>query len=195
MMCVIRQSNRDRPLLAPKTSETERLSQQQQQDMERMKMFVQLRQDLERVRNLCYMVSRREKLSRSYFRFREQTFHKQVAVMSCNTAYVETLSSSELDAIRRANHAANIYDITYSAPRPETQNCTTDEFNKILQLIGKLGPDSTSQTNRKVRSAFSSSNLAHGCTDCRFWRRTKMDWSVEETLAQLPATTHTNELT
>lgn len=43
-------SNRDRPLLPPKTSETERLSQQQQQDMERMKMFVQLRQDLERVR-------------------------------------------------------------------------------------------------------------------------------------------------
>lgn len=43
------QSNRDRPLLPPKTSETERLSQQQQQDMERMKMFVQLRQDLERV--------------------------------------------------------------------------------------------------------------------------------------------------
>lgn len=44
------QSNRDRPLLPPKTTETERLSQQQQQDMERMKLFVQLRQDLERVR-------------------------------------------------------------------------------------------------------------------------------------------------
>lgn len=43
------QSNRDRPLLPPKTTETERLSQQQQQDMERMKLFVQLRQDLERV--------------------------------------------------------------------------------------------------------------------------------------------------
>ncbi|XP_057371783.1 E3 ubiquitin-protein ligase Jade-2-like [Daphnia carinata] len=54
-----RKSNRDRPLLPPKTTETERLSQQQQQDMERMKLFVQLRQDLERVRNLCYMVSRR----------------------------------------------------------------------------------------------------------------------------------------
>ena len=48
-MILNEQSNRDRPLLPPKTSETERLSQQQQQDMERMKMFVQLRQDLERV--------------------------------------------------------------------------------------------------------------------------------------------------
>jgi len=41
-------------------------------------MFVQLRQDLERVRNLCYMVSRREKLSRTFFRLKEQTFQKQV---------------------------------------------------------------------------------------------------------------------
>ncbi|XP_057377990.1 protein Jade-1-like [Daphnia carinata] len=78
-----RKSNRDRPLLPPKTTETERLSQQQQQDMERMKLFVQLRQDLERVRNLCYMVSRREKLSRSYFRLREQTFHKQQRFCLC----------------------------------------------------------------------------------------------------------------
>ncbi|XP_057367013.1 protein Jade-3-like [Daphnia carinata] len=62
-----RKSNRDRPLLPPKTTETERLSQQQQQDMERMKLFVQLRQDLDRVRNLCYMVSRREKLSDRIF--------------------------------------------------------------------------------------------------------------------------------
>ena len=89
------------------------LSQQQQQDMERMKMFVQLRQDLERVRNLCYMVSRREKLSRSYFRLREQTFHKQVVVLSSSEVQ-QSLSSAELTAIRHANHGSNIYDLTYS---------------------------------------------------------------------------------
>lgn len=133
------QSNRDRPLLAPKTSETERLSQQQQQDMERMKMFVQLRQDLERVRNLCYMVSRREKLSRSYFRLREQTFHKQVAVLSCADIQ-QTLLTSELNAVRHANHAPNIYDITYS--RVETCS-TNEEFERVIQLIASHSPVST----------------------------------------------------
>merc|ERR1712071_504853 len=128
-----RKSNRDRPLLPPKTSETERLSQQQQQDMERMKMFVQLRQDLERVRNLCYMVSRREKLSRTYFRLREQTFHKQVLLLS-TTDVVQNVSSSELNAMRQANHGPNIYDMTYSRSESSCQH--KEEFEKIVELVG-----------------------------------------------------------
>jgi hypothetical protein len=41
-------------------------------EREKLKKFVALRQDLERVRNLCYMVSRREKLQRSFVKLREQ---------------------------------------------------------------------------------------------------------------------------
>lgn len=45
--------------------------------MMKMRMFVQLRQDLERVRNLCYMVNKREKTSRRLFRYKEDIFNLQ----------------------------------------------------------------------------------------------------------------------
>lgn len=39
-------------------------------------------QDLERVRNLAYMVSRREKLSRSFLKLREQILEKQLVLLA-----------------------------------------------------------------------------------------------------------------
>ena len=39
----------NKPLLTPRSQEIDLFSQQQEQDIERMKMFVQLRQYLERV--------------------------------------------------------------------------------------------------------------------------------------------------
>ena len=96
------------------------------------------------MRNLCYMVSRREKLSRSYFRLREQTFHKQVAVMSCGVSYVDSVSAAELNAIRQANRGANIYDATYSAVESSKSK---EDFEKIVQLIGKLGAGSSSSSS------------------------------------------------
>ena len=66
-----RRSNFNKPLLPPpkSTSSGSSLTQKQDEaDLEKIKKFVQLRQDLERVRNLCYMVTRREKLSRTFFR-------------------------------------------------------------------------------------------------------------------------------
>ena len=85
-----RKSMGNKPLLLPKCDDADVLSQNQEQaDVEKMKMFVHLRQDLERVRNLCYMVSRREKLSRSFFKMREQIFHKQVS-FSNNSLQLET---------------------------------------------------------------------------------------------------------
>lgn len=68
-----RRSGGNRPLLLPRLDDPE-LSAVGDQDNERekLKKFVALRQDLERVRNLCYMVSRREKLQRSFVKHREQ---------------------------------------------------------------------------------------------------------------------------
>lgn len=74
-----------------------------------MRKFVQLRQDLERVRNLCYMVNRREKLKRSYVRTREQTFYKQVHLLEG-----PTLSAPIVAAVLEANHGPSIYDHLYS---------------------------------------------------------------------------------
>lgn len=85
------------------------------------------------------MVSRREKLSRSYFRLREQTFHKQVAVLSLADVQ-SSASPSELNALRQANHGPSIYDMMYS----RADACKKeDEFNQIVQLIGGLEADAS----------------------------------------------------
>ncbi|XP_033095736.1 uncharacterized protein LOC117100244 [Anneissia japonica] len=52
----------------------------------RLKMFVHLRQDLERVRNLCYMVQKREKLSKQYLKLKHQIFKKQCEVFNGDTS-------------------------------------------------------------------------------------------------------------
>lgn len=123
-----RRAGHNKPLLPPKFEDVDMLSHKQEQaDLEKMKTFVQLRQDLERVRNLCYMVSRREKLSRTYFRMREQTFHKQIAVLSD-----ESVTNLVEQAVIEANHGPSIYDRLYSHEKAEDH---TIDFEGILSRI------------------------------------------------------------
>lgn len=127
-----RKAGNNKPLLPPKTEDVDMLSHKQEQaDLEKMRMFVQLRQDLERVRNLCYMVSRREKLSRTFFRMREQTFHKQTAVL----AEGHSLPNSVVQAVMEANHGPSIYDRLYSHSEAEDH---TADFEAILARIAGL---------------------------------------------------------
>ncbi|XP_051869659.1 protein Jade-1 [Pristis pectinata] len=80
-----RKSNFNKPLLAPKTDEVDNLAQQEQDILyRRLRLFTHLRQDLERVRNLCYMVTRREKMKRSVSRLQEQIFHHQTKLIEEN---------------------------------------------------------------------------------------------------------------
>ncbi|CAG4942989.1 unnamed protein product [Colias eurytheme] len=138
-----RRACHNRPLLPPKSDNNELLTHRQEQaDLEKMKKFVQLRQDLERVRNLCYMVSRREKLSRSYFRMREQTFHKQIAVLSAEV----TISAPELSAIIEANHGPSIYDRLYSGPN------APDHENDFDDLLARIAPQESSDDKKKDRN-------------------------------------------
>lgn len=88
-----------------------------------MRKFVQLRQDLERVRNLCYMVNRREKLKRSYIKTREQTFYKQVHLLEG-----PTLSTPIITAILEANHGPSIYDHLYSHEEALTHTYDVESF-------------------------------------------------------------------
>ncbi|KAK8728419.1 hypothetical protein OTU49_009286, partial [Cherax quadricarinatus] len=125
-----RRSSFNKPLLTPRSEEIDLLSHQQEHDIERMKMFVQLRQYLERVRNLCYMVNRRERLSRSFIKIREQTFSKQVSLLSSNNM---TLTPQEIEAVMQANHGHSVYDQLYShhtAPKH-----TQKQFEKIVACI------------------------------------------------------------
>lgn len=138
-----RRASYNKPLLAPRPDDVDFLSRQQEQaDHEKMKMFVQLRQDLERVRNLCYMVSRREKLSRTLFRMREQTFHKQIAVLS-EPSY--NLSPVEITAIKESNHGPSIYDRIYS--HPSAPELSTD-FETVLARIAGISPNDKGKIDR-----------------------------------------------
>lgn len=74
-----RKSNFNKPLFPPKEEEENVLVQPREESIHtRMRMFMHLRQDLERVRNLCYMISRREKMKLSYNKLQEQIFGLQV---------------------------------------------------------------------------------------------------------------------
>ena len=100
-----------------------------------MRKFVQLRQDLERVRNLCYMVNRREKLCRTFLRLREQTFHKQALLMSG-----PGLPTAATTAILEANHGPSIYDHLYSHGDAEKHS---HDIETLLTRIKGLDSPST----------------------------------------------------
>ncbi|OWF37269.1 protein Jade-3-like [Mizuhopecten yessoensis] len=98
----------DTPLLMPKTEEEDMLEKQQEDSLiARMKMFVQLRQDLERVRNLCYMVGKREKMKKQFYKLRENVFMGQVSVLTDNKL---SLTDREAKRIAEKYHHHSIYD-------------------------------------------------------------------------------------
>ncbi|KAM4818796.1 protein Jade-3 isoform 1-T7 [Thomomys bottae] len=77
-----RKSNFNKPLFPPKLEEENILVQPKEENIHtRMRMFMHLRQDLERVRNLCYMISRREKLKLSQNKLQEQIFNLQAQII------------------------------------------------------------------------------------------------------------------
>ncbi|XP_055799922.1 protein Jade-3-like isoform X1 [Salvelinus fontinalis] len=82
-----RKSNFNRALLPPGEEEENLLLLPHEDSIHtRMRMFMHLRQDLERVRNLCYMVSRREKLKLSQSKAQEQIFNLHVKLLNQEVA-------------------------------------------------------------------------------------------------------------
>ncbi|KAG8439136.1 hypothetical protein GDO86_005376 [Hymenochirus boettgeri] len=80
-----RKANFNKPLVTPKTDEVDNLAQQEQDVLyRRLNLFTHLRQDLERVRNLCYMITRREKMKHSTCRIEEQIFQLQMKLIEKN---------------------------------------------------------------------------------------------------------------
>ncbi|KAM9761772.1 protein Jade-3 [Menidia menidia] len=78
-----RKSNFNKALLPPKEEEENLVPQPHEDSIHtRMRMFMHLRQDLERVRNLCYMVSRREKLKLLQSKAQEQMFNLHVKLIN-----------------------------------------------------------------------------------------------------------------
>ncbi|ELU08893.1 hypothetical protein CAPTEDRAFT_225697 [Capitella teleta] len=109
-----RKSLFNRPLLMPKTEEADILTKQREDSLiARMKMFIHLRQDLERVRNLCYMVSRREKVRRQLYRLKEEVFHKQVHFLTEDDSVLSRNGTREFHAVTEAHKlkaSESVYD-------------------------------------------------------------------------------------
>ncbi|XP_017295075.1 protein Jade-1 [Kryptolebias marmoratus] len=77
-----RKASFNQPLLVPKKDEEESLARCEQEVLlRRLQLFTHLRQDLERVRNLTYMVTRREKMKRSLCKIHEQIFQHQIRLL------------------------------------------------------------------------------------------------------------------
>ncbi|XP_005409029.1 PREDICTED: protein Jade-3 [Chinchilla lanigera] len=90
-----RKSNFNKPLFSPKKDEENALVQPKEESIHtRMQMFMHLRQDLERVRNLCYMISRREKLKLSHSKIQEQIFNLQVQLLNQEIAAGQPLTNA-----------------------------------------------------------------------------------------------------
>ncbi|XP_037285966.2 uncharacterized protein LOC119178825 [Rhipicephalus microplus] len=103
-----RKANHDKPLLTPLKEETDGLDKLGENNLySRVKMFVHLRQDLERVRNLCYMVSRREKIAKSLLKTREEIFEQQVAMLKPGGP---KMSEREREAVILAGQSEHVYD-------------------------------------------------------------------------------------
>lgn len=149
------QAGHNKPLISPRSGELSSSSaraQGQAQDNEKLRKFVQLRQDLERVRNLCYMVNRREKHCRTLFKLREQTFQKQVLLLSNMS-----LTSTAENAILEANHAPLLYDRLYSHLDAEFQT------SKLETLVARIQGQDTPTTpvsadEKKPRTDFNGAS-------------------------------------
>lgn len=90
------------------------------------------------------MVSRREKLSRNLLSLREQTFHKQVAVLSDSKL---NLSSAEVSAVQEANHGPSIYDRLYSYP--DAPDLSTDFETMLSRIAGAVSPEKSNYPGLK----------------------------------------------
>lgn len=104
-----RKANANQPLLTPKTDEVDNLAQQEQDVLyRRLKLFTHLRQDLERVRNLCYMVTRRERTKHAICKLQEQIFHLQMKLIEqdlCREQAGRRAKAKKSDSKRKGREA------------------------------------------------------------------------------------------
>ncbi|KAI4894508.1 hypothetical protein NFI96_019964 [Prochilodus magdalenae] len=91
-----RKANFNRPLVTLKRDEVDNLAQQEQDVLyRRLRLFTHLRQDLERVRNLCYMVTRRERMKQNLCSLQEKIFNLQVQLLEKDVTAEKALKSDK----------------------------------------------------------------------------------------------------
>nr|XP_020040331.1 protein Jade-1 isoform X4 [Castor canadensis] len=101
-----RKVNFNKPLITPKRDEEDNLAKREQDVLfRRLQLFTHLRQDLERVRNLTYMVTRREKIKRTVCKVQEQIFNLYTKLLEQErvSGVPSSCSSSSLDSMLMFN--------------------------------------------------------------------------------------------
>uniref|UniRef100_A0A8C3YT14 Protein Jade-1 n=1 Tax=Catagonus wagneri TaxID=51154 RepID=A0A8C3YT14_9CETA len=121
-----RKVNFNKPLITPKKDEEDNLAKREQDVLfRRLQLFTHLRQDLERVRNLTYMVTRREKIKRSVCKVQEQIFN----------LYTKLLEQERVSGV-------------------PSSSCSSSLENILLFNSPSVGPDAPKIEDLKWHSAF-----------------------------------------
>ncbi|XP_058923103.1 protein Jade-1 isoform X3 [Kogia breviceps] len=121
-----RKVNFNKPLITPKKDEEDNLAKREQDVLfRRLQLFTHLRQDLERVRNLTYMVTRREKIKRSVCKVQEQIFN----------LYTKLLEQERVSGV-------------------PSSSCSSSLENMLLFNSPSVGPDAPRIEDLKWHSAF-----------------------------------------
>uniref|UniRef100_A0A8C5M7F2 Protein Jade-1 n=1 Tax=Leptobrachium leishanense TaxID=445787 RepID=A0A8C5M7F2_9ANUR len=140
-----RKANFNKPLITPKKDEEENLAKREQDVLiRRLQLFTHLRQDLERVRNLTYMVTRREKMKRSVCRVQEQIFNLY-------TKLVDQDKSAGIPS--ETSLLFNVQPLDPDAPKIEDLKWHSAFFRK--QLSSSLGC-SLKESHKKIKARESS---------------------------------------
>uniref|UniRef100_A0A3B4DLB8 Protein Jade-1 n=1 Tax=Pygocentrus nattereri TaxID=42514 RepID=A0A3B4DLB8_PYGNA len=127
-----RKANFNQPLITPKREEEESLARREQEVLlRRLRLFTHLRQDLERVRNLTYMVTRREKIKRSVCRVQEQIFHHHVRLL-------EQGRLSGISSTRRLEEAMFYFRAASTSPQPLRGHAAQNSATEHSQRKGVL---------------------------------------------------------
>uniref|UniRef100_W5LFM8 Jade family PHD finger 2 n=1 Tax=Astyanax mexicanus TaxID=7994 RepID=W5LFM8_ASTMX len=91
-----RRANFNRPLVSLNRDQVDNLDQQEQDVLyRRLRLFTHLRQDLERVRNLCYMVTRRERIKHNLCSVQEKIFNLQIQLLEEDLAREKALKTDK----------------------------------------------------------------------------------------------------
>ncbi|XP_053311173.1 protein Jade-3 [Spea bombifrons] len=140
-----RKSNFNKPLLPPKEEEQNGLIQPKEDSIHtRMRMFMHLRQDLERVRNLCYMVNRREKLKLSHSKIHEQIFNLQVQLVNQEMAAGQPLSSAPENTLF---YPPPRITLKLKMPKSTASDCK----NSSVKTGNRMSPPDKNSSSRYVR--------------------------------------------
>ncbi|KAG8191979.1 hypothetical protein JTE90_002249 [Oedothorax gibbosus] len=124
-----RKSNWNRQLLTPKI-DTESNCTEENSPISFLKKMVHHRQDLERARNLCYMVIKREKQVKRWTDVKEKIFLKQLEILKKEG---KSISGDKKQAVLSANFGDIAYDKKYSGVNGPSPNMVS----VITNLVGE----------------------------------------------------------